>query len=45
MNSLVYLFLAYSAAILLIGGYVVYLARRLGALRSRMESLKQPEDR
>ena len=50
MSSIVYLFLAYAAAVLLIGGYVIHLVRRMAAVRERLdttaqESARPPEDR
>lgn len=44
MSSIVYLYLAYLAAFLIIGGFVVNLERQVAALRRDVDRLKPPED-
>jgi len=39
-----YLFAAYAIAIVLLGGYVVYIARQLAGLRDELDELKRGRD-
>jgi CcmD family protein len=43
LSALVYLFAAYAAAVLLIGGYLVYVVTRVSGMRAELERLKREE--